>query len=78
MNHGFDFNSQMIANRENNFEKLYSVTTRDIKKGEEITENYGNYVKITHNWAEEVFRKYVPSRLEFEKDFGIQKIAVYE
>ena len=41
------------------------MATRDIKAGEEITENYGNYVKMTHNWAEDIFRKYVPSRLEF-------------
>ena len=77
LNHSFDFNSQMINNRQNKFEKLYSITTRDIKAGEEITEDYGNYIKITNNWAQEIFGRYVPSRLEFEKDFGIKKMAVY-
>ena len=77
INHSENFNSQMISNPDNDFQKLYCVTTRDIKAGEELTEDYGNYVKMTHNWAEDVFRKYVPSRLDFEKNHEIKKTAVY-
>lgn len=51
LNHEFDCNSQMIPNPENNHDKLVSVATRDIKAGEEIVEDYGNYVKSTNNWA---------------------------
>ena len=77
INHSLNFNSQMISNPENDFQKLYCVTTRDIKAGEEMYEDYGNYVKMSQNWAEDIFRKYVPSRLDFEKDHEIKKTTVY-
>lgn len=44
---------------------MHSIALRDIKAGEEITEDYSNYTKLTGDWVEDVFRKYVPSRLEF-------------
>ena len=53
---------------------MHSVTLRDIKAGEEITEDYSHYVKMTGDWVEDVFTKYVPSRIQFERDFNIRPI----
>ena len=66
-NHSFEPNSKLIKNKENDFFKLYCVSTREIKAGEEICEDYVDYVKSSNNWAEDLFRKYVPSRLDFER-----------
>ena len=49
VNHSFEPNSQIVYNEEKEFTKLYSVALKDIKAGEEITENYGNYCKISNN-----------------------------
>ena len=73
INHSFQCNSQCIKNKENKFQKLYSVALRDIKAGEEMTEDYSNYVKNSNNWVQEMLRKYKPSRLQFQKQFGIKK-----
>jgi SET domain-containing protein len=75
VNHSFEPNSQVIYNAEKNAEQLHSVALRDIKAGEEIVENYGNYPKISSNWSEAFFQKYVPSRLEFEASYDIKKVA---
>ena len=50
-NHSLEPNSLMVNNQEKDWTKLYSKTLRDIKAGEEITENYENYCKLTNNWA---------------------------
>lgn len=75
INHSFEPNSQIVYNKENDCTKLHSKTQKKIKAGEEITENYGNYCKISGNWAEEFFRKHMPSRLEFEAAFDIKKVS---
>ena len=75
LNHSFEPNSRIIYNKENDPWKLYSITLRDIKAGEEITENYGNYMKQSGTWAEEYIKKYVPSRIEFEAEYGVKKIS---
>jgi SET domain-containing protein len=75
VNHSFEPNSQIVYNEENSAEKLCSMALRDIKAGEEIVENYGNYLKHSNNWSEDLFKKYVPSRLEFEAAFDIKKVT---
>lgn len=51
MNHSEDPNSQIVYNEEKDYRKLVSVTLRDIRAGEEITENYKNYVFGNTEWA---------------------------
>ena len=43
-----------------------SVTVRDIKAGEEITENYVNYLTSKGKWANDLMIKYVPERKALE------------
>ena len=50
------------------------MAIRDIRKGEEITENYGHYTKNQDCWAQKVFEKYLPSRLRFEVENLIKRI----
>ena len=75
INHSFEPNSQIVYNEEKDSSKLYSKALKDIKIGEEVLENYGNYCKLSNNWAEEFFRQHMPSRLEFEAEFEIKKIS---
>lgn len=63
VNHSFEPNSQIVFNKEKDVNKLYSIALKDIKAGEEIVENYGNYCKKSNNWSEEFLRKYTPGRL---------------
>jgi hypothetical protein len=72
MNHSDEPNSQVVYNEEGDYRQLRSIAIRDIKAGEELTENYAHYTKSRNNWVEEVFREYLPSRLEFERDFKIR------
>lgn len=71
LNHSDNYNSQIVYNPENDYKKLRSVATRDIKAGEEITESYAFYPKMRQNWVEDIFRRYIPSRIEFEVTFKI-------
>lgn len=75
LNHSADCNSEIVYNEEKNYKKLRSIATKDIKKGEEITENYSYYPKMRQDWVIKTFRRYVPTRLEFETDFNIEKIV---
>jgi len=51
------------------------VALRTIKAGEEIVENYGHYSKKNVEWIEEIYREYLPERLEFEEVAKIEKIV---
>lgn len=51
MNHWEDPNSQIIYNQEKDYRKLVSVTLRDIKAGEEVVEDYSNYIFGHTEWA---------------------------
>ena len=75
VNHSDQPNSKVIFNPEHDWQKLTAEALRDIKAGEEITQNYGQYSKQNVEWIHEVFQKYLPERLEFEKEANIKKIV---
>ena len=73
-NHSFEPNSEYV-HHPNDWCKIKSIALRDIKAGEEITEDYSNYTKSTGDWVEELWQKYLPERLKFEQDQGIKQIV---
>lgn len=73
VNHSNKPNSKLVLNPEGDWKKLKSVALRDIKAGEEILENYSLYSKKNVEWIEEVYRQYLPERIEFETVANIQK-----
>lgn len=77
LNHSFEPTCQIVFDQKKRWENMHSVALRDIKAGEEITEDYSYYVKKTGDWVEDVFRKYVPSRIQFEIDFNIKPIEIW-
>jgi len=40
------------------------VARRDIMAGEEVTDNYGNYLSTKAQWVDELMNKYLPERKE--------------
>ena len=73
MNHSSDPNSQVILNKEGDWKRLRSYALRDIKAGEEILEDYGNYIKGSGGWIEPLVHKYDPDRLAIEVELGIKE-----
>ena len=68
MNHNDNPNCQIVYNNEKDYRKLYSITLRDIKAGEEITQAYWNYFSKKGKWVLELMSKYEPERLSFESE----------
>jgi SET domain-containing protein len=45
-----------------------AITVRDIKAGDEITDDYGVFRDTETDWVAELFKKYTPDRYTFEKE----------
>ena len=69
MNHWEDPNSQIVYNEEKDYRKLISVTLRDIKAGEEVVEDYANYVFGHTPWANHYMSTYYPERKALENTY---------
>lgn len=52
---------------------MKGLALREIKAGEEITDNYGNYLGFLIEWVRDLMMKHCSSRLNVEKvlpDYG--------
>ena len=73
VNHSFEPNSQAILDRQGDWKKMRAVAIKEIKEGEEILEDYSNFVKGSGTWVEEVINKYDRERLLLEDELGIKE-----
>lgn len=66
INHALPPNSQIVYPESNDYRDLKAYALRDIKAGEEIVEDYSNYLSLGCKWVIPLLEKYNPPRLEFE------------
>lgn len=52
----------------NDYREIISYALRDIKAGEEILENYEDYLSLDAEWVIKLMEEFNPSRIEFEEE----------
>jgi SET domain-containing protein len=65
-NHAEDCNSQVVFDPNGDVKLMTYVARKDISAGEEITDNYGNYLSCDKEWVDSLMREYMPDRKEIE------------
>jgi hypothetical protein len=66
MNHSFNPNSQIVYPESKDYRELKPYALRDIKAGEEITEDYSNYFSHPSSWVPRLMEKYNNVKFNFE------------
>ena len=67
-----DPNVKYYSHRLGDWKQNHRVAKRDIKKGEEMFEDYNYGCKAAGTWVEDLYMHYLPDRIKFERDFGIK------
>lgn len=70
MNHFENPNSQVVFDLSKDYRKMKSYTLKAIKEGDEITENYANYLSNNTEWIHELVEKYSPYKYKLEIHLG--------
>ena len=65
-NHSDDWNSQIMYHPSKDYRKMYAVTRKEVKAGDEMTGYYGNYLSTEAEWVNALMNKHVPDRKMLE------------
>lgn len=65
-NHAEDCNSQVVFDPSGDYRRMTYIAKKDIRAGEEITDNYGNYLSTNAEWVDVLMRTHLPDRKEIE------------
>lgn len=61
-NHEVDAKGEVLYDPNGNHLNITAVAIKNIAAGEEITENYGNYLSIEAEWLDVLMRRFLPYR----------------